>query len=306
MQYILGFLIALFIALTGVGAGTITVPMLVLFLGVPAPAAVGIGLMFAAAVKSILVPAQIARGNVAWRTLGYMILGGVPGVLLGSLFLKHLVNTGSENLINALLGAILVTTATWQLAYSFRPVVSNRVKQKRGSCEEEAVVEKRDRSPLLAWLMFPVGAEVGLSSAGAGALGSAALLALTPLAPAQVAGTDIVFGFLISLIGSGAHGFSETANQALLLQLIAGGVAGAIGGTLISGRIPRRPLRFALWAWLLILGGQFLFNSYQVWASPHVHRMQDTAARGGSDNRRKPSAAIAGNTGVFSARNANR
>jgi hypothetical protein len=52
-----------------------------------------------------------------------------------------------------------------------------------------------------------------------------------------------------------------------LTQLIAGGVAGAIGGTLLSAHIPHRPLRFALWVWLLILGGQFLFNSYHVWAA---------------------------------------
>jgi len=125
-----------------------------------------------------------------------------------------------------------------------------------------------DRSPLLAWLMLPVGAEVGFSSAGAGALGSAALLTLTPLLPAQVVGTDIAFGFIISLIGSGAHWFSHASNTELLLQLIAGGVLGAVSGTLLSTRIPRRPLRFALWVWLLILGGQFLFNSYHVWAAP--------------------------------------
>src|ERR1700683_1026255 len=76
MQYAIGFFIALFIALTGVGAGTITVPILVLFLGVAAPDAVAIGLMFATAVKLILVPAQIVRGNIAWRTLGFMLLGG--------------------------------------------------------------------------------------------------------------------------------------------------------------------------------------------------------------------------------------
>jgi len=258
MPYVIGFLIALFIALTGVGAGTITVPVLVLFLGVPAPVAVGIGLTFSAAVKLILAPAQIARRNVAWRTLGYMLLGGAPGVLVGSLLLKHLVSTGSANLLNAILGAILVTTASWQIIYSFRPMRQNSA--------------TRDRSPLLAWLMFPVGAEVGFSSAGAGALGSAALLSLTPLEPAQVVGTDIVFGFLVSLLGSGAHWFSHATNPELLLQLILGGVAGAIGGTLLSTHIPRRPLRFALWVWLLILGGQFLFNSYQVWASPSTHK----------------------------------
>ena len=253
MEYVIGFIIATFIALTGVGAGTITVPVLVLFLGVPAPVAVSIGLMFATAVKLILVPTQIARKNVAWRTLGYMLLGGAPGVLLGSLFLQHLITAGSANTLNAILGAILVSTASWQIFYSFRPM------QQR--------TDAPDRSPLLSWLMFPVGAEVGFSSAGAGALGSAALLSLTPLLPAQVVGTDIVFGFLVSLIGSGAHFFAHASNNTLLFHLIAGGVAGAVTGTVLSTRIPRRPLRFVLWVWLLILGGQFLFNSYHVWAA---------------------------------------
>jgi len=254
MEYLIGFAIALFIALTGVGAGTITVPVLVLFLGVPAPIAVGIGLSFSAVVKLFLAPAQIFRRNVAWRTLGLMLWGGLPGVLIGSFFLKHLVSSGSQNLLNGLLGAILVTTATWQLIFSFRPMRENPI--------------QKNRSKLLPWLMLPVGAEVGFSSAGAGALGNAALLSLTPLTPAQVVGTDILFGFLLSLIGSGAHWFSGSLSQPLLLHLIAGGVFGAIGGTLVSTHIPRRPLRLALWAWLLILGGQLIFNSYQAWASP--------------------------------------
>jgi len=254
MPYIIGFVIALFIALTGVGAGTVTVPVLVLFLGVPAPEAVGIGLMFATAVKVILVPAQIARKNVVWRTLGFMLLGGVPGVLIGSLFLKHLIHAGSQNLMNALLGSILITTALWQLYYALRTKTVTRV--------------TRDRSRLLGCLMLPVGAEVGFSSAGAGALGSAALFSLTPLLPAEVVGTDITFGFVVSLIGSGAHWFSNGGNATLLLQLVEGGVFGAIGGTLLSTRIPRRPMKLALLVWLLILGGQFLFHSYQEWSAP--------------------------------------
>jgi uncharacterized membrane protein YfcA len=260
MHYVIGFFIALFIALTGVGAGTVTVPILVLFLGVPAPIAVGIGLVFSSAVKLILVPAQIIRGNIAWRTLGFMLLGGAPGVIIGSLFLKHLVSAGSQNLLNAILGAILVLTAAWQLLFSFRPMKHE--------------VDRPDRSILLPWLMFPVGAEVGFSSAGAGALGSAALLGLTPLAPAQVVGTDIAFGFVVSLIGSGAHWFSPSADSSLPLQLIAGGVVGAIGGALLSTHIPHRPLRIALWVWLLILGGQFLVNSYQAHSAqqkPNAH-----------------------------------
>ena len=202
MQYLIGFIIALFIALTGVGAGTVTVPVLVLFLGVPAPVAVGIGLMFATAVKLILVPAQIMRRNVAWRTLGFMLMGGVPGVIIGSLFLKHLVNAGSQNLMNALLGMILVTTAAYQIVVSFRPLRQN--------------ANARDRSSLLSWLMFPVGAEVGFSSAGAGALGSRGA-AQPDAAAARASGRH---GYRLRLFR-----FADRQRRALVLARLESGVA---------------------------------------------------------------------------------
>ena len=253
MEYAIGFIIAVFIALTGVGAGTITTPLLILFLGVPASVAVSTGLMFSAAVKLVLVPSQIMRKQVSWRVLGFMLLGGLPGVLLGSYFLKHLVTHGPQALLNALLGVVLVFTALWQIAFSFRP------ERKEGPTT--------DRSHLLPWLMFPVGAEVGFSSAGAGALGSAALLGLTPLLPATVVGTDILFGFVLSLVGSGAHGFFSGTGTALLKHLVIGGFAGVIVGTVAAKWIPKRPLRFALWIWLLIIGSQFIYT--QVVAVPH-------------------------------------
>jgi uncharacterized protein len=255
VPYIIGFIIAMFIALTGVGAGTVTVPVLILFLGVPAAVAVGIGLMFSSAVKLIMVPSHIVRRNVHWRTLGFLLLGGAPGVIIGSLFLKHLAHVGSENLLHALLGLILVSIASWQLLFFFRPA-----KRNSGA---------RDRGFLLSWLMLPVGAEVGFSSAGAGALGTTVLLTLTSLEPAQVVGTDITFGFVVSVIGSGMHWFSHASNTGLLLRLIVGGVVGAIAGTLLITRIPRRQLRFALWVVLLMLGGQLLFSGYHAWAHPH-------------------------------------
>ena len=251
MEYLIGFIIAAFIALTGVGAGTITTPLLILFLGVPATVAVATGLMFSAAVKFVLVPAQIARKQVSWRVLGLMLLGGLPGVLIGSLVLKHLDTHGPQLLLNSLLGFILVFTALWQIVFSFRPV------------QESA--DKSDRGKLLPFLMFPVGAEVGFSSAGAGALGTAALLSLTKLSPAQVVGTDILFGFVLSLIGSGAHGFFQGTRSGLLVHLVIGGLGGVIIGTVVARWIPKRPLRLVLWVWLLIIGCQFIYlNAFHV------------------------------------------
>ena len=247
MEYLIGFIIAMFISLTGVGAGTITTPLLIVFLGVPAPVAVSTGLLFSAAVKLVLVPSQIARKQVSWRVLGLMLLGGLPGVLLGALLLRHLDVHGPQLVLNSLLGAILILTALWQIAFSFRPA--------------ESAVPKRDRARLLPALMLPVGAEVGFSSAGAGALGTAALLSLTDLTPAQVVGTDILFGFCLSLIGSGAHGFLRGTSSLLLQHLIVGGLGGVALGTLTARWIPKRPLRFALWIWLLVIGAQFLYTN---------------------------------------------
>lgn len=248
MQYLIGFIIAAFIALTGVGAGTITTPLLILFLGVPTTTAVSTGLMFSAVVKLVLVPSQIARKQVNWRVLFRMLLGGIPGVLLGSLLLNQLASTGAKHAMNGILGAVLVFTAIYQIIYSFRNPAPR---------EEVAT----DRSRWMPLLMFPVGAEVGFSSAGAGALGTAALLSLTKLSPAQVVGTDILFGFLLSLAGSGAHWFSHTTNPELLKHLVIGGVAGALAGTALSKYVPKRPLRFALWIWLLIIGTQFVYSN---------------------------------------------
>ena len=250
MHYLIGFLIAMFIALTGVGAGTITTPLLILFLGVPTSAAVSTGLFFSAAVKLVLVPAQIMRKQVNWRVLGWMLLGGLPGVLLGSLFLAHLASKDSQRTMNGLLGAVLALTAVYQIIFSFRPV--------RPRAQEQ------DRSRILPLLMFPVGAEVGFSSAGAGALGTAALLSLTSLIPAQVVGTDILFGFVLSLVGSGAHFFSHTTQPQLLKELILGGIAGVIAGSLIAPYISKRVLRFALWIWLFIIGTQLLYTNVHV------------------------------------------
>jgi uncharacterized protein len=247
LEYLIGFIIAVFIALTGVGAGTITTPLLILFLHVPTAVAVSTGLMFSAAVKFVLVPSQILRRQVSWRVLGFMLVGGLPGVLIGSLVLKHLDASGLKLVMNGLLGCVLVLTALWQIIFSFRPI--------------KAEETRKDRSRLMPLLMFPVGAEVGFSSAGAGALGTAALLSLTVLLPTQVVGTDIVFGFVLSLVGSGAHGFAGASHSGLLKHLILGGMVGVVVGTLVAKWIPKRPLRTALWIWLLIIGVQFIYNN---------------------------------------------
>ena len=87
---------------------------------------------------------------------------------------------------------------------------------------------------------------MGFSSAGAGALGSLVLMNLTSLTPAQVVGTDLCFGLVVSSIGGAWHLSAGDYNSILLRGLALGGLAGVLLGAWLSSVLPARPLRAAL------------------------------------------------------------
>jgi uncharacterized protein len=247
MELAIGFLIAFAIAVTGVGAGTITAPILVLFLHVPLALAVGTALVYSAIVKLIVVPIQMWRKQVAYRAVGFMLLGGLPGVLIGVWLFRRVVQHGHENILYAALGSIIVVSSGWHLYRTFR----NR----------HTPQAKRNHPKWLAVLMLPIGAEVGFSSSGAGALGTIALLGLTTLSASQIVGTDLAFGLCLSLVGGGLHLLSQSLDTALLVKLLSGGLLGAIAGSAVSPRLPNQKLRLVLTAWLLMIGVQFCYQA---------------------------------------------
>lgn len=239
MAYILGFLIAVAIGLTGVGAGTLTTPLLILALGVPARIAVGTSLIFGAVVKIITSPVYMARGQVDWRTLLYMLCGGVPGVLIG-VFMLHGVD---GKMITGIIGATIVVVAFFNL---LRPAPEHR----------------HDKTKWLGLIALPIGAEVGFSSAGAGALGALSLLSLTKLPAAAVVGTDLVFGLVLSLIGGGVNAAAGTLDKAILTQLLAGGIPGAILGAYMAGKLPSKPLKMGLSGAMALLGANLFYRGF--------------------------------------------
>lgn len=256
MEVLAGFVIALAISLTGVGAGSITTPLLILLFGVSPSVAVGTALAFGAIVKLIAAPVYFIRGHVDVRVLMLLFLGGAPGVIVGGLLLNYLKHTSWQQTLYTLIGALIVLTASFQLYRVFWPA--------RRSI-------KKDQARLLPWLAFPIAAEVGFSSAGAGALGSLVLLGLTPLAAATVIGTDLCFGLGVSLLGSAIQFGAGNSNPSLLLKLAAGGIAGAICGSLLSGKFAQRPLRIALLLALIVLGVQLAIPKSSAQPSDKTH-----------------------------------
>jgi uncharacterized membrane protein YfcA len=256
MEVLLGFVIAIAISLTGVGAGSMTTPLLILLLGVPPATAVGTALSFGAIVKIASVPLYALRRQVNLRVLWLLLVGGLPGVLLGALMLDRLKRGPYNGLLYAALGSLIVTTAGFHLYRMFRP---------------RPQPSKDNRSRLLPWFALPIGAEVGFSSAGAGALGSLVLLSLTPLTAAEVVGTDLCFGLGLSTVGGLIQIGAGNYDQALLVKLIIGGLFGAFTGSLLAGRVAQRPLRVGLLLMLILLGCQLALHGYTLKPAPDVH-----------------------------------
>jgi hypothetical protein len=247
MEVALGFVIAFIIAITGVGAGTITAPMLILVLHVPVAISVGTALAYSTVVKAVVVPVQILRGQVAWRVLGIMLLGGIPGVVAGSLLFRRFAAFGNHAVFYAVLGLIIVFSAAWHLYRHFRP--------------QSFSGQRPTRPGLIASLMFPIAAEVGFASSGAGAMGTLVLMGCSSLDAAKVVGTDLTFAFCMTLLGSGLHFASGFFDSALLIRLVTGGVLGAVAGSWVGPRVPSRQLRLALSVCLVLLGLSFCYRA---------------------------------------------
>jgi len=250
MEIALGFIIAVAIGITGVGAGVITAPVLILFLHVPPIRAVGTALAFSVAVKMLVVPMQIYRKQVDFRVLGYLLAGGLPGVLAGSILLAKLNTQGTQGILYAALGSTIVIMAGLNLYRLWlRPLAGGT----------------RDYSRWLPALALPIGVEVGFSSAGAGALGSLLLLWLTPLTAARVVGTDLFFGLCLSLVGSGFQLTAGNYDGQILARLVIGGLVGAFAGTYLAAITPQKAFRVVLSLWLISLGIQLCWSGVHQW-----------------------------------------
>lgn len=247
-EILVGFLVAAGVGLTGVGAGSLLAPVLMLFFKVPPPAAVGTALAFSAVIKLTIAPVYMVRKQIHYPTLLRLCAGGIPGVLLGFFAMNMLDTKNHKGILFLGIGGLVASMALYNLIRTLRRSAHTRT--------------MTDRSNWLPFIGFGIGSEVGFSSAGAGALGGVALLNLTPLTPARVVGTDVMFGLACSLVGGGFHLSAGHFQSSILIHLIIGGIGGALIGANLLAVLPSRPLRVALSAWLTCMGVQLCWQAF--------------------------------------------
>ena len=215
MEILAGFLIALAIGITGVGAGSITAPILILFFHQSATDAVTTALVFGTVVKLIATPIYLSRGHVNFRVLKFMASGRAAG---GGDREPRVELAGSES--------HEPTGPRDRRAYGFDYGWRHALAQpdaedsgETGGFEVAALDRGADR--------FRGGVLIG----GAGALGTIVLMRYTSLVAAEVVGTDIAFGLLLSIFAGGIHASMSGVPWAMLWKLLLGGVPAVLIGT---------------------------------------------------------------------------
>src|SRR5579862_9663729 len=112
MQLTIGFLIALAVGLTGIGGGSFTVPALVLIVGLPAGVAVGTAFVFAGVLRLIAAPFYLAGRHIHFRYLWLLVLGAVPGLLIGTYVLQELSSHAGSPVVIIVLGVLLTASSS--------------------------------------------------------------------------------------------------------------------------------------------------------------------------------------------------
>ncbi len=247
-----GLLVGLLVGMTGVGGGSLMTPILVLIFGFHPTTAVGTDLLFAAATKTVGTTIHSAGKTVDWQIVRRLATGSVPATIICLLTIAHfgIASKTVTSLISLTLGVALIVSAIILL---FKDVLIKQIARK--------FPDAGLNSP--AWVTilvgFILGILVSLSSVGAGALGTVALIILYPRLPlVRIVGSDIAHAVPLTLLAGLGHWYLGSINFKLLESLLVGSVPGIIIGSYLARYSNDRVLKLCLGAILAVVGTKML------------------------------------------------
>ncbi len=234
---LLGFVVALLVAMTGVGGGSLMAPVLILGLHVAPAIAVGTDLFYTAVTRAGALWVYARQGQVRWSLAGRMLAGSLPAaaITLGGLWLVRSAPHHIDSVTNVALGIALASSATAILFL-------DRIRGLIARDDYPVDGALRDFLPIGAGAL--IGVLVSLSSVGAGAIAVAVLLMLFPWVTArQLVGTDLAHGVVLALVTGIGHMFVAKVDFPLLGQLLLGTLPGIFVGTQMVGLVSETTLR---------------------------------------------------------------
>ncbi|WP_367154985.1 sulfite exporter TauE/SafE family protein [Methylomonas sp. HYX-M1] len=260
-----GFVVGLLVGVTGVGGGSLMTPLLVFLFGFKPAVAVGTDLLYAAITKTAGVFVHHGKHrSVDWRIVGWLALGSLPFAGATLYVLKHLMTVGKEitGMITFTLGVALLLTASALLIRSVLLKLAAKAPQvddELSNPDNAGRFSPRWEKVATVLTGAVLGVLVTLSSVGAGALGTVALLFLYPrMSTLKIVGTDLAHAIPLTAVAGLGHLSLGNFDWQLLVSLLVGSIPGIWVGSHLSAKIPEQFLRPALATLLMIIGVKFV------------------------------------------------
>lgn len=220
-----GALIGLVLGLVGGGGSVLAVPLLVYLVGVASPhQAIGTAAIAVALNALASLVGHWRAGTVKWRCAGVFAAAGMSGAALGAELGKAF---DGEKLL-ALFGLLMIGVGVTML-------------RKRQFAPLPDVHLTRDTAGHLLPRLVPIGLAVGLMAGffgiGGGFLIVPGLMLATAMPMANAVGTSLVAVTALGLTTALSYAASGYVDFTLAAILIAGGLAGAVGGIALGRRM---------------------------------------------------------------------
>jgi hypothetical protein len=228
------------------GGGAVMTPFLIAIVGVGPVVAVGTDLVYSAATKIVGAWLHARQRTVDFALVKRLAIGSVPAGLAAVAVMGFLPSVGvdADLAVRRALGAVLILVAVLMLCRIFAARERTLSERWRAGLE--------GRGTIVAGAV--VGALVGFTSVGSGALLVPFLICVYPLSPARVVGTDVFHAAILVSATGLAHAQGGSVDWPLAATLLAGSIPGVSIGTWIAPRAPVRVLRVGLASLLLLTG----------------------------------------------------
>ncbi len=223
------------IGLTGIGGGALMTPLLMMGFGVAPTLAVGTDLLFASITKLFGAAIHGRQGTIDWLVVRRLAAGSLPAAGLTSAVLAvYGQQRIGQGLIVHTLGVAIVLTSAGLLLKSQLHAIGRRLRT------DMPVRFKAWQPALTVCAGIVLGILVTLTSVGAGALGTVAMVYLYPyrLTPAKIVGSDLAHALPLALVAGMGHLIIGNVDFGLLGWMLLGSIPGILIGSMVAMRVP--------------------------------------------------------------------
>ncbi|BAY24757.1 hypothetical protein NIES2100_45540 [Calothrix sp. NIES-2100] len=264
MHYLLlpifSFFVGIIVGLTGIGGASLITPMLIFVFQVPPSIAVSSDVMAATLMKVVGSVKHWQQKTLDVEVVKWLALGSVPGSLFGVGILHFLRRTGEHHLDSILLrmlGVMILLVTVLALVQLLLLTFFPKFILPELPKLDLTTNLGRFFTMLIGAIL---GCLVGLTSVSSGSMFALVMIAFFRLDARKLVGTDISQAAILLLFTSLGHLTLGTVNWSLVVPIWIGSIPGVLLGAKICQIAPQRPLRFIVYAILMMVSWKLVYQ----------------------------------------------